>query len=135
VKKKVSKTRGASGDLFYFGHPHALREGGRKVVTRKKTGQQPGSTFPKLSKPVPIAEPVEVSGPVKLLSKKEVLAIVGVCNVTLRSWIMAGRFPAPRVLGPPDGGHRSRMGWIDTEVYAAIANAPRRMPKGSEVTP
>jgi hypothetical protein len=38
------------------------------------------------------------------------------------------------VLGP-DTGHRSKMGWIDKEVYAWIANAPRRLPKGSKVKP
>jgi predicted DNA-binding transcriptional regulator AlpA len=71
---------------------------------------------------------------VKLLSKPEVLALVGVSYATLWDWIRQGRFPAARQLGP-DGGHRSKQGWIDTEVYAAIANAPRRLPKGSKEAP
>ncbi len=90
--------------------------------------------FPKPPKSVPPSAPVEATGPIKLLSKKEVLAVLGVTNVTLWDWIRKGRFPAAVVVGPPDK-HRSKIGWIDTEVYRAIANAPRRMPKGTKVTP
>jgi predicted DNA-binding transcriptional regulator AlpA len=77
---------------------------------------------------------VEVTGPIKLLTRQEVLKLVGVSYATLWDWIRKGHFPAAVAIGP-DGGHRSKIGWIDTEVYAAIANAPRRMPKGSKVTP
>jgi len=96
--------------------------------------KRPKKPFPKPRKAVPVSEPVAPTGPIKLLSKKEVLAIIGVTNVTLWDWIRKGRFPAAVVIGP-DGGHRSKQGWIDTEVYSAIANAPRRLPKGSKVAP
>jgi predicted DNA-binding transcriptional regulator AlpA len=88
----------------------------------------PSRKFPEAQPPVPV-EPVEPTGPIRLLSKKEVLAIVGVSGVTLWSWTKAGTFPAPRVIGPGTG--HSRMGWLSTEVEAALLNAPRRYPKGA----
>jgi predicted DNA-binding transcriptional regulator AlpA len=86
--------------------------------------------FPAMPKAVPVAEPATLTGPVKLLSKKQVLEIFGVSHVTLRDWIRRGIFPPPVVLGP-DGGGRSTIAWIDSEVYAHIANAPRRLPTGA----
>jgi predicted DNA-binding transcriptional regulator AlpA len=59
------------------------------------------------------------------------LAILGVSHVTLWDWIRKGRFPPPVVIGP-DGGHRSKIGWVDHEVYAAINNAPRRRLRAPE---
>jgi predicted DNA-binding transcriptional regulator AlpA len=100
---------------------------------RKKRAAANVRPFPKHVPAVPLSAPVEVTGPFKLLSKKEVLAILGVTSVTLWDWIKQGYFPAAVVVGP-DGGHRSKQGWIDTEVYKAIANSPRRLPKGSKVT-
>jgi len=50
--------------------------------------------------------------------------------VTLWHMIRRGSFPAARQFGP-DGAHRATIGWIDSEVYEAIANAPRRFPRGS----
>jgi predicted DNA-binding transcriptional regulator AlpA len=88
--------------------------------------------FPKPQPPVPVASPVEVSGPVRVLSKKEVLErLGGISHVTLWSWIKAGAFPPARVLGPGQG-HRSRMGWLSTEVEQWLLNAPRRIPKGTK---
>jgi predicted DNA-binding transcriptional regulator AlpA len=101
-------------------------------MRKTKRGEIPSRPFPKHIQAVPNSAPAEVSGPIKLLSKKEVLALLGVSNVTLWDWIRKGHFPASVVIGP-DGGHRSKQGWIDTEVYKAIANAPRRMPKGTKV--
>jgi predicted DNA-binding transcriptional regulator AlpA len=74
-----------------------------------------------------------VTTPIRRLTKKEVLAIVGISHVTLWDWIRQGRFPAPVVIGP-EGGARSTIGWIDTEVYNFMANSPRRHPRGSTVT-
>jgi predicted DNA-binding transcriptional regulator AlpA len=91
--------------------------------------------FPQPMKPVPV-EPATPTGPVRILSKQEVMGLVNVKSyITIRTWIKEEGFPPQRVIGPPDGGHRSRIGWIDTEVYAWIANRPRRMPKGSTVQP
>ncbi len=68
-----------------------------------------------------------------MLSKKEVMKIAGIGSyVTLWSMIRRGDFPPARQLGP-DGGSHSKIGWIDVEVYEALANRPRRFPKGSKV--
>jgi predicted DNA-binding transcriptional regulator AlpA len=69
-----------------------------------------------------------------MLTKQEVLAILGISHVTLWDWIRKGRFPEAVVLGP-EGGNRTTQRWIDTEVYTAIANMPRRRLKSSTVTP
>jgi predicted DNA-binding transcriptional regulator AlpA len=66
-----------------------------------------------------------------MLTKKEVIALLPIrSHTSLWSWVRAGEFPAPRVIGR--GGRGSRLGWLDTEVYAAIANAPKRLPKGAK---
>jgi predicted DNA-binding transcriptional regulator AlpA len=104
-------------------------------MPKSARGTTPSRSFPKPTKAVPLPAAAKAGGPIKLLSKSEVLSILGVSHVTLWSWVKAGSFPPARVLGPPDGGHRSRMGWIDSEVYEHIANAPRKLPKGSKVTP
>jgi predicted DNA-binding transcriptional regulator AlpA len=90
--------------------------------------------FPRPPKAVKPSKPVEVPGPVTLLTKKELLAKLRVTNVTLWDWIRKGHFPAGRIIGP-DGGSRSMMVWIESEVDNFITNAPRRLPKGSLVTP
>jgi predicted DNA-binding transcriptional regulator AlpA len=100
----------------------------RKKSVRTNPSRPP---FPKAAPPVPPAVPVEVSGPLKLLSKAEVLAILGVSTVTLWDWVRKGHFPPGRVLGT-GGGHRSRLVWVKTEVEAAVLNSPRRLPKGSK---
>jgi predicted DNA-binding transcriptional regulator AlpA len=69
---------------------------------------------------------------VRLLSLEEVMKATNVkSHVTLWTWIKEGHFPASRVIGK-DGGHRSKRGWIDTEVYAHIANSPKRLPRGQQ---
>src|SRR5262245_16927940 len=99
------------------------------MVTKKSHPKKP---FPKPPKAVPVAQPATLTGPVKWLSKKQVLEILGVSHVTLREYIRQGKFPPPRIIGK-DGGGRSKIGWVDAEVYAAINNAPRRLPKGAKV--
>jgi predicted DNA-binding transcriptional regulator AlpA len=101
----------------------------------KRGGTIPsGQQFPEPQKPVPLSAPAEVTGPVKILTKQEVLDLLHVSDVTLWTWIRDGNFPPSRVFGPGQG-RRSTVGWIATEVYAWIANAPRRIPKGSKVQP
>jgi predicted DNA-binding transcriptional regulator AlpA len=90
--------------------------------------------FPKPPRAVRPSAPVNVTGPITLLTKNAVLDILGVSHVTLWDWIRKGHFPPARVIGP-DCGQRSKLVWIESEVRSAIANAPRRMPKGSTVTP
>jgi predicted DNA-binding transcriptional regulator AlpA len=94
---------------------------------------KPKKPFPKMPRSVPPAAPVEDVAPIRVLTKIEVLALLGgISHVTLWDMIRRGAFPPAVVLGP-EGGHRSKVGWIDAEVYRAIANMPRRMPKA--VTP
>jgi len=90
----------------------------------------PKKPFPKPQPSVPLAAAVRPTGPIRVLPKGEVLEILGVSYVTLWHMIRRGSFPAARQFGP-DGAHRATIGWIDSEVYEAIANAPRRFPRGS----
>jgi predicted DNA-binding transcriptional regulator AlpA len=62
-----------------------------------------------------------------MLTKQDVLDLVGVSAVTLWSWIRQGIFPPAVVIGP-EGGHRSTQRWIDYEVQNFLVNAPRRLP-------
>jgi predicted DNA-binding transcriptional regulator AlpA len=69
------------------------------------------------------------------MSKTEVMALLPIKSpVSLWSWVKQGRFPAPRQIGP-EGSRRSTIGWLDREVYEALANLPKRLPKGSKVQP
>lgn len=56
--------------------------------------------------------------PLRLLSKREVCARVGVSYPTIWKWIREKRFPRARVL---NGG---KIGWIESEVEAWILNLP-----------
>jgi predicted DNA-binding transcriptional regulator AlpA len=96
------------------------------MVTKKPRPKKP---FPKPPKPVPVPGPSAPTGPIKFLSKKQVLEKVGVSHVTLREYIKLGLFPPPRVLGPGNGS-RSKIGWIEFEVDTHINNLPKRLPKG-----
>jgi predicted DNA-binding transcriptional regulator AlpA len=92
-------------------------------------------TFPKPRLAVPPPAPFKASVPIKYLSKKQVMDRLPITShVSLWSWIKAGDFPPPRVVGK-DGGHRSALGWIEEEVENYLANRPVRLPKGSTVTP
>jgi predicted DNA-binding transcriptional regulator AlpA len=60
---------------------------------------------------------------VRLLSKREVLAITGVSYPTLWSWMRAGEFPRARICG-------GKSKWISTEVEDWMKNLPKRRLKG-----
>jgi len=93
---------------------------------RKQKGEK--RPFPKMPRAVPPFAPVEASNSYKLLSKQEVLALLGVSPVTLWDWIRKGYFPEAVIMGP-DGG---KQGWIEKEVHNAIHNGPRRKLKASK---
>ncbi len=65
-------------------------------------------------------------GPRELLSKAQVLALVGgPVYSTIWGWMKDGQFPLPIELGPPNS--RSTMiAWYADEVHQWIANRPRR---------
>ena len=68
-------------------------------------------------------EPV-AAGP-RLLTKAEVLALLGVTYTTVFTWMREGQFPLSIELGPP-GGRSTKIAWLADEVYAWIASRPRR---------
>ena len=61
----------------------------------------------------------------RLLSKREVLAIVGVSYPTLWSWMRQGKFPRSRVVG-------GKSMWLSTDIEAWLATLPVRKLKGDE---
>jgi predicted DNA-binding transcriptional regulator AlpA len=67
------------------------------------------------------------------MTKAQVLERLQCSHVTLWDWVRKGKFPAPIVVGP-DGGPRSKLYWIKSEVDDHIINSPRRLPRGSTVT-
>lgn len=70
----------------------------------------------------------------KVLSRDDVLELVGIGGTTLWRWERAGRFPRRRQLGP------GRVGWLQSEVDAWLKSRPvaesseggagRRAPRG-----
>ena len=76
------------------------------------------------------------SEPSRLLSRAEVLEIVGVTYPTLWAWVRDGHFPAARVLGfkKTEGNKGGRVAWLESEVQAWIASRPKRFPKGTKLT-
>ena len=61
--------------------------------------------------------------PTRLLSKHEVLGIVGVTYPSIWSWMRAGRFPRSRVVG-------GRSMWRSDEINEWLAGLPVRPLKG-----
>ena len=66
------------------------------------------------------------SGPRDLLSKRQMLALIGdPAYSTVWGWMKDGWFPLPIELGPPNS--RSTMiAWYADEIYKWIADRPRR---------
>jgi predicted DNA-binding transcriptional regulator AlpA len=98
----------------------------------KTKSKQPSCLIP--ADPVPVTPPPASPDQhaCKLLSRVEVLALVGVSYPTLWWWVKEGHFPAPRVLGFK--GTKGRIGWIESEVQQWMASLPRRFPKGFKMT-
>jgi predicted DNA-binding transcriptional regulator AlpA len=64
----------------------------------------------------------------RLLTKREVLDIVGLSFPTVWAWMRAGKFPRSRVVG-------GKSMWLASEVSAWLAGLPLRSLKGDEVAP
>lgn len=62
---------------------------------------------------------------IRLMSKAEVLSLIGVTYTTLYHWMCRGEFPLARELGPP-GGKSTRVAWIESEIMDWIASRPQR---------
>jgi predicted DNA-binding transcriptional regulator AlpA len=59
----------------------------------------------------------------RLLSKRQVLAIINVSYPTLWSWMRQGKFPRSRVVG-------GKSMWLSTDIEAWLATLPVRKLKG-----
>ena len=55
----------------------------------------------------------------KILRRAEVLALIGVSNVTLWRWVKENHFPSQVILGP------GSVGWLASDVEAWIESRPR----------
>ncbi|MNY00311.1 Prophage CP4-57 regulatory protein (AlpA) [compost metagenome] len=60
----------------------------------------------------------------KILRKKDMLALTGVSATTLWRWERAGLLPKRVRLGP------GAIGWIEEEIYAWLTTRPRGMAFG-----
>jgi predicted DNA-binding transcriptional regulator AlpA len=70
--------------------------------------------------------PSSAPPPVRLIFKKETLALLGVSYGSVYLWMRAGQFPLPRQIGP--GGRSARIAWYEHEVQAWLrARPPRQM--------
>jgi predicted DNA-binding transcriptional regulator AlpA len=77
------------------------------------------------------AQPAADAPPtITFLSRKQVLALVGVSYATMWVWIKEGEFPPACVLNPKQKG-RTKIAWLEHEVRHWMATRPRRIPKGS----
>jgi predicted DNA-binding transcriptional regulator AlpA len=56
----------------------------------------------------------------RIISAREVMIKIGVSWPTLWAWSKCGKFPAPRQISS------KKIGWIEAEVDAWIANLPVR---------
>ena len=61
----------------------------------------------------------------RLLSKREVLAIIGFSYPTVWSWMRQGKFPRSRVVG-------GQSMWLSNEIETWLAALPVRQLKGDE---
>jgi predicted DNA-binding transcriptional regulator AlpA len=97
----------------------------------KKPKSRPKKPFPPLPPAIPAERPVP-DLPFRIMTTKEVCAMLGgISVVTLWDWIRKGHFPPARVIGP-NNNHRTKQGWLSTEVHAHIAKAPTRRLKAPE---
>ena len=86
---------------------------GAALKTILLTGQRPGEV-------------------IKLISRDEMLAMVGVSYAAIWGWIRDGKFPAGRSIG---FGKRGHVAWVESEVHAWIASRPVRLPIGHKDNP
>ena len=75
--------------------------------------------------------PKKLDPPSRMLSREEVLMIVGVSSPTIWTWVRDRHFPPPRRLGTTSGT-RGRIAWLENEVQAWILSLPKKYPKGTK---
>src|SRR5262249_8832045 len=67
--------------------------------------------------------------PVRVLSRTQMLELVGVSYASVWTWIKAGTFPPGRALS---SGTNGRIVWLEHEVNQWMLSRPARAPKGSK---
>jgi predicted DNA-binding transcriptional regulator AlpA len=117
VAKKAAATK-ASGKKT-GGTPAAIVDRNHKCRTKAALAGEASA------KPERQGHPENLS--CRLLSKAEVLAIVGVSFPTIWSWMRAGKFPRARISG---SGRNSKSVWRSDEVEQWLAQLPVRKLKG-----
>ena len=114
AKAAKGKTRPSAPDLI-DGNEQELAEEALVAATRSAREHDERSLHAARAPPAPLGA--------RLLSKREVLAIVGVSYPTLWSMMRAGTFPRSRKVG-------SKSMWVSTEIEAWMAALPRCRLKG-----
>jgi predicted DNA-binding transcriptional regulator AlpA len=71
--------------------------------------------------------PIAASDAIQLISKPELLRLLGVSYSSVFSWMRRGQFPLARELGP--GGRATKIAWRADEVAAWLASRPQRQIK------
>src|SRR5260370_39934698 len=68
--------------------------------------------------------PIAASDAIQLISKPELLRLLGVSYSSVFSWMRRGQFPLARELGP--GGRATKIAWRADEGAARLASRPQR---------
>jgi predicted DNA-binding transcriptional regulator AlpA len=74
-----------------------------------------------------VTVPIAASDAIQLISKPELLRLLGVSYSSVFAWMRAGKFPLAREIGP--GGHSCKIAWRADEVAAWLASRPQRQIK------
>jgi predicted DNA-binding transcriptional regulator AlpA len=86
-------------------------------------------TYATQIEPKPLQADAAPKHQIRLLSKADMLARVGVSYSSVWNWIIAGTFPPGRALSD---GKRGRIMWVEAEIEAWIASRPVRLPKSTK---
>ena len=114
AKAAKGKTRPSAPDLI-DGNEQELAEEALVAATRSAREHDERSLHAARAPPARLGA--------RLLSKREVLAIVGVSYPTVWSWMRRGTFPRSRVVG-------GKSMWVSTEIESWMAALPRCRLKG-----
>jgi predicted DNA-binding transcriptional regulator AlpA len=92
-----------------------------QLAAQSRSSLRSSTRFPQF---VPTGEPLP-GGEVRLISRAEVLKILGVTNPTLWAWMRSGFFPRSVDIG-------GKTAFVASEVESWLANLPRSRLKGDD---
>ena len=92
-----------------------------RPVEADEAERQPAAAFAQHPRPPP-----RLIDPPRLLSKKEVVRLVGRSYDSIWRMACAGRFPKGRMLG-------AKLFWFSTEIEEWLANLPKQKLKGDDL--